>query len=447
MSIKYQRPTDGYSGSAGLANTTKYQDDAAAVPKVAISSSKIDGDFNYVMDALNEIDQASGSRNSINERLNTSLNADGTVKASVVATMDDWAPLSGVNLNRTGQYTLTVSGDRTGLLHSGRRVRLSWPGQVYYASIHSSQFDGQDTVLELKNLTSATGQSVVISTTPSSIDYSPLAADAASSVPQDFNTLHLNGSTGTVIFNNTFGLRQQANSLAFVENTGTVNSPAWQVRGQISSDGVDIGSRPTGALISWDENQAQQVVSGGTEGQVPTVQSNNTLAFQDMLPAGIMMPTATPTAPAHWLLCDGAEISRTTYGRLFQAIGTTYGTGDGSTTFNLPDLRGRTIHGLDNMGGSAANRLPGATSVGHNGGQAEITTTTDPHSLTINEIPPHTHTYDGHGGLGGSGSGGNAQLSTVTATTGSTGDGQGHSHGLTLETLSPYIALNWVIKT
>jgi len=82
------------------------------------------------------------------------------------------------------------------------------------------------------------------------------------------------------------------------------------------------------------------------------------------IPSGMIAPYAGPsdgshTAPTGWFLCYGQAVSRTTYAALFTAIGTTYGTGDGSTTFNLPDLRGRTIAGVDDMGGSAASRLTG----------------------------------------------------------------------------------------
>ena len=57
------------------------------------------------------------------------------------------------------------------------------------------------------------------------------------------------------------------------------------------------------------------------------------------LPSGMLTPFAGATAPDGWLLSDGSAVNRTTYSALFTAIGTTYGAGDGSTTFNLPDLR------------------------------------------------------------------------------------------------------------
>lgn len=67
----------------------------------------------------------------------------------------------------------------------------------------------------------------------------------------------------------------------------------------------------------------------------------------DKIPAGIISPYASETAPAGWLLCDGSSVSRTTYAALFAVIGTTYGAGNGSTTFALPDLRGRVAAGAN----------------------------------------------------------------------------------------------------
>jgi hypothetical protein len=76
-----------------------------------------------------------------------------------------------------------------------------------------------------------------------------------------------------------------------------------------------------------------------------------------LVPTGVLNPYAGATAPAGWLLCYGQAISRTTYSTLFTAIGTTYGVGDGSTTFLLPDMRGRVAAGQDDMGGTSADRL------------------------------------------------------------------------------------------
>ena len=77
----------------------------------------------------------------------------------------------------------------------------------------------------------------------------------------------------------------------------------------------------------------------------------------EAMPTGAVLSHAGASAPSGWLLCYGQAVSRTTYAALFAVIGTTYGVGDGSTTFNVPDLRGRAVAGKDDMGGSAAGRL------------------------------------------------------------------------------------------
>lgn len=80
------------------------------------------------------------------------------------------------------------------------------------------------------------------------------------------------------------------------------------------------------------------------------------------IPIGVVLPYAATAAPTGWLLCYGQAVSRTTYAPLFAIIGTVHGVGDGSTTFNVPDLRGRVPVGKDNMGGTPANRVTTAVS-------------------------------------------------------------------------------------
>lgn len=76
--------------------------------------------------------------------------------------------------------------------------------------------------------------------------------------------------------------------------------------------------------------------------------------------AGTVAHFAASTAPAGWIKANGAAVSRTTYAALFLAIGTTYGAGDGATTFNVPDLRGEFLRGLDDGRGVDTGRAIGS---------------------------------------------------------------------------------------
>jgi microcystin-dependent protein len=104
---------------------------------------------------------------------------------------------------------------------------------------------------------------------------------------------------------------------------------------------------------------------------------------------GTSKQTYDPIAPNGWLIEDGAAVSRTTYARLFEHFGTTFGAGNGSTTFNLPDSRGRVFVALDNQGGSDAARLAAANTLGGSGGLETVT-------LDTTMIPSHTHTQNSH---------------------------------------------------
>lgn len=160
-----------------------------------------------------------------------------------------------------------------------------------------------------------------------------------------------------------------------------------------------IPSLPT---IPALDNNALFVVDSGTETFKVTLQNLALFLRESLLPAGTVAYTAATTAPSGWLLCDGSAKSRTDYARLFAAIGTTFGTGDGVTTFNLPDGRGRVVAGKDNMGGSAAGRLTNAvsgvtgTTLGAAGGSESYTpagTIGGSQSIAHTHTLAHTHNF------------------------------------------------------
>lgn len=149
-----------------------------------------------------------------------------------------------------------------------------------------------------------------------------------------------------------------------------------------------------------------------------------------IVPTGCILPYSGNNAPQGWLLCDGSAINRTTYADLFNVIGTTYGEGDNSTTFNLPDMRGKVAVGLNSSG--EFNEL------GKTLGE-------ETHTLIISEMPSHKHSLSAvyYGLVAGGGSqefGGGASKSTEI-TMNSAGGGQPHNN------IQPSLVLNYIIKT
>lgn len=166
--------------------------------------------------------------------------------------------------------------------------------------------------------------------------------------------------------------------------------------------------------------------------------------LNQMLPVGSVLPYAGSNAPSGWLLCDGSAVSRSTYSDLFNVVGTTFGAGDGSTTFNLPDLRGRFPLGLDNMGGNSANRVTAsqADSLGGTSGAED-------HTLSASELAPHTHnvTFPGRNSTGGdpdasrfSGVTTIGNNFNLTKTSASAGSGSPHNN------MPPYISLSFIVR-
>lgn len=121
----------------------------------------------------------------------------------------------------------------------------------------------------------------------------------------------------------------------------------------------------------------------------------DTVAAAQFVPAGVISAYGGASTPSGYLLCYGQAVSRTTYSGLYTALGTTWGVGDGSTTFNVPDLRDRMLVGKGNMGGTDAaiiDSLLTSTTLGSTyDGEGAIDTIT----LAEANIPAHTHSISG----------------------------------------------------
>ena len=166
------------------------------------------------------------------------------------------------------------------------------------------------------------------------------------------------------------------------------------------------------------------------------------------IPTATIVPWSTSSVPTGFLECNGAAVSRSTYSALFSAIGTTYGAGDGASTFNVPDLQDNVAMGKS--GTKALASTGGANTVASTGNVGGSTANA---TLSTAQLSSHNHLIAGQpfGGMGQvafQGAMGGGQY------TGNRGDGGGHSHNMSANftgdatsVLQPYLTVIYVIKT
>ena len=178
----------------------------------------------------------------------------------------------------------------------------------------------------------------------------------------------------------------------------------------------DAASDITLTLPSSDGN-ADDVLQSDGSGNLSFV------ALPQAVPTGSVHMMATTTAPSGYLKCNGAAVSRTTYSDLFDTIGTTHGAGDGSTTFNVPDLRGEFVRGWDDSRGVDSGRSFGSSQSDQNKQHNHTATATSTSTVTdpghIHDIE-YTNSHSGDGVIEESGVGLSGTEPTLSATTGIT---------------------------
>ena len=207
--------------------------------------------------------------------------------------------------------------------------------------------------------------------------------------------------------------------------------------------------------------------------------------FTNRSEVGAIKPWGKATAPSGYVLCDGTAISRTTYAELFVVIGTTYGAGDTSTTFNVPNLQGKMPQGYDgntyNLAGTGgANTVTVAVTNNQavnsslaNNQAVTVTGSISNTSLSTAQLASHNHTLSFNMGrqsmIGTSNFDVASQTDPQTVNLSNTGSGTGHTHAHTLagsltgtvaitnaitgavtaagnNTFSPYVVVNYIIK-
>ena len=262
------------------------------------------------------------------------------------------------------------------------------------------------------------------------------------------------------------------NSVA-ADGQTTMTGPLKAASGTANAPGITFASDPDSGLYRIGSNNVGVAVNGAkvidvaTTGATVTGDMNATTVKQNsfaLLPVGITFPYAGTSAPSGYLFCSGQAVSRTTYAALFAVTSTTYGVGDGSTTFNLPDLRGRVVAGKDDMVGGSANRLTNADD-GLNGDTLGATGGGETQTLVTGNLPAYTPAgsvtstiIDGgavfygfnvpgtNTGFGGTSTGGDRRAATdeLTVTSTFTGNAQGGT-STAFGVVQPTLILNYII--
>ena len=232
----------------------------------------------------------------------------------------------------------------------------------------------------------------------------------------------------------------------------------------IASGGTGLTSFTAGDLMYATASTTIAKLGIGTAGQVLKTNTGASApewsTETDLCPVGSIIMYGAAAAPTNWLLCDGSAVNRTTYADLFSAIGTTYGAGNGSSTFNVPNLQGVFPAGYDGGSSYALAATGGATT-----DTPTLSGTNAGTTLTSSQIPAHTHGGVTTGWPSGSWTGGTGATQTAIDASGlsvasgsvnlsleNTGGGSSHTHTWTgtssaVDILPPYLVVNYIIKT
>lgn len=294
----------------------------------------------------------------------------------------------------------------------------------------------------------------MIARTTNQIEMRRIATTNGASSTHSLNYTALGGGAGVYAEAMTSAAELGGNTDAETSTT-TVSAQSTTATNQnTGGDGAHNNLQPYTVV-----NFIIKTANGDTDGDSQLTQRvSNLESSQPVLqPTGVVNAFSGTAAPNGWLLCDGSAVSRATYANLFAVIGSTYGPGDGSTTFNTPNLKGRVIAGVDAAQSEFA-------ALNQTGGEKT-------HKLTVAEMPSHTHTQnshshtqDPHNHFYNSGSPTTttgtrlADTSTAAAHTITSSDTTATNQATTAtnqntggdgthNNLQPYLVLNYIIKT
>lgn len=279
--------------------------------------------------------------------------------------------------------------------------------------------------------------------------------DTASNVPgasgSEMSMRSISGGSKLDIGSSNIGLDSSNIALASSTMAATIPTTTWDgditmpPGRSISSGGSSFGS--SGISLGGGASAGGTTILPGGIQIGGTGAGNSVIVASDLdpvsdaateaAPPGVISYTAASSAPTGWLKANGAAVSRATYAALFAAIGTDYGPGDGSTTFNVPDLRGYHIRSLDDGRGVDSGRVRGSTQADQNkshdhGGATGGQSADHTHSgTTYYESPNHAHGVPYGISTAGGGAGGFVRTTSMSPLgyIYSTGVDSYHTHG------------------
>lgn len=265
-----------------------------------------------------------------------------------------------------------------------------------------------------------------------------------------------------------------------VANSSGVVTPRT-ASGDVTVSNTGVTAIGTGAVTANKIGSAAVTTAKIDDGAVTSAKLSSNLQ-NAVIPSGSIFPFAGNSAPTGYLICDGSPVSRSTYSDLFSVCGTTYGAGDGSTTFNLPNLKGRMPVGLDSAqtefdargktGGAKTHTLSSSEMPSHTHSGSGLSTSSSgshTHSGSTSTDGSHTHSFSSPGSVTGGTIGSSFVYASSTTGSGTTGADGSHSHSLSISSagdhthsisgntsaagsgsahnnLQPYLVVNYIIR-